>query len=210
MAMTHKFGLNMTNYLTDFKTVRKTGVRLRYYHISLWSPMAAGIIDHLTKPSSCVIPEQKCQNYFCREKSKNIISLFKDGGWLMIFFFIWTTCSKSQLKASACFIRSTWKSFMAFSCITEPLFPFLFWNFKSIGWLQRWSLWEQVMKFLWQMTPLCEKCLHRVSEGPQLTPLPESSITSTILLQPFFLPQIRNRKEKEDNDFLKSYKQEQL
>lgn len=33
--MTHKFGLNVTNYLTDFKTVRKTGVRLRYYHISL-------------------------------------------------------------------------------------------------------------------------------------------------------------------------------
>lgn len=86
MAMTHKFGLNVTNYLTDFKTVRKAGVRLRYYHISVWSPMAAGIIDHLPTPSSYITTEQKCQNYMIEKKwgkKKHQTSLNGDGGGLM-------------------------------------------------------------------------------------------------------------------------------
>lgn len=70
MAMIHKFGLHVTNYLTDFKTVGKTGVRLRYYHILVWSPMAAGIIDHITTPNSYTAAEQKCQNHYVDQKCK--------------------------------------------------------------------------------------------------------------------------------------------
>ena len=71
MAMIHKFGLNVTNYLADFKTVRKSGVRLRYYHISVCSPMAAGVIDHLTTLNSYTTTEQKRQNYYVEQKCEN-------------------------------------------------------------------------------------------------------------------------------------------
>lgn len=94
MAMIHKFGLNVTSYLTGFKTVRKPGVRLRYYPISVWSPVAAGIIDHQTALNSYTAPEHKCQNHQAERKQTNStlrveLSWFKDQWWG--FFFIWTT-----------------------------------------------------------------------------------------------------------------------
>lgn len=145
MAMIHKFGLHVTNYLTDFKTVRKTGVRLRYYHILVWSPMAAGIIDHITTPNSYTAAEQKCQNHYVDRKCKKKWTyLSLELSWVNIddvFLNLSYLAHTSILGGQSCSMVSSWKSHKVFSHAGQTPFPLFFFTSKSIKLLQRWRLW---------------------------------------------------------------------